>query len=273
LIYESIQEKSDKPIIHFSHANSFPAASYRQLFDALSDEFQVIALSKFGHNEKYPVNKNWDNQVDELLDFISTKASKPVISIGHSFGGVVAYKAACRKPGLFSTLLLLDPPIITGVAARLFQLAKSTPLIDKLTPSGKSKLRTTSWSVESDLIQYFSSRALFSDIPDTVIQDYINAAIVNTGNQLQLSFKAEVETALFRNIPHDLSKYKGKLCMPAALISAEHSNVYRPSLVSKFLTYNKFEHHMFRNVGHLFPLEHPTKTANFIKGILQNVTA
>jgi pimeloyl-ACP methyl ester carboxylesterase len=80
-----------------------------------------------------------------------------------------------------------------------------------------------------------------------------------------LSFKAEVETALFRNIPHDLSRYKGKLNIPSTLISAEHSNVYRRNLVSKFLRQNDVKHRIISNVGHLFPLDDPKKTAQLIK--------
>ncbi len=265
MIYDSIDTTNDRPIIHFSHANSFPAASYRQLFESLSDDFQVFALSKFGHNKEYPVNENWDNQVDELINFVAGKALKPVISIGHSLGGVIAYKAACKAPEYFSSVLLLDPPIITGIAARFFQLAKLTPLIDRLTPSGKSKLRTTSWPENADLVEYFSSRALFSDMSEESEQDYINAAIVRQEGTFQLSFKAEVETALFRNIPHDLSRYKGKLNIPSTLISAEHSNVYRRNLVSKFLRQNDVKHRIISNVGHLFPLDDPKKTAQLIK--------
>jgi pimeloyl-ACP methyl ester carboxylesterase len=265
LIYDYVDATSDKPIIHFAHANSFPAASYKQFFEALSDDFQILAIAQFGHNEQYPVNDNWDNQVDELINFISANAPKPVISIGHSLGGVIAYKAACKRPDLFSNLILLDPPIITGLAARVFRFAKLTPLIDKLTPSGKSKLRTTEWEVSEDLIQYFASRALFYEMPESVIQDYINAAIVKEEERFTLSFKAEVETALFRNIPHDLSKYAGKLLVPSTLISAEYSNVYRPSLVSTFLRQNSVTHEVFRGVGHLFPLEQPTKTADYVK--------
>lgn len=269
MTYDSTDTTNNKPIIHFSHANSFPAASYRQLFDALSDDFHILAIDKFGHDERYPINENWNNQVDELIDFVSEKSSRPVISIGHSLGGVIAYKAACKKPQLFSQLLLLDPPIVTGMFARLFQLAKLTPLIDQLTPSGKSKLRTTAWSTDHDLVAYFSARALFNEMSEAAIRDYIDAAIIEKEGEFRLSFRADVETALFRNIPHDLSRYKGRLCMPSTLVSAENSNLYKPYLLSKFLMRNKIEHRIFPSVGHLFPLDYPLKTADLIKQIIQ----
>ncbi len=272
LVYESIDTSSDKPIIHFSHANSFPAASYRQLFEELSNDFQVIALAQFGHNPDYPVNRNWDNQVKELISFVSEKTNKPVYSVGHSFGGVVAYKAACMAPTLFSGLLLLDPPLITGNVAWLFRLLKRTKFIDKVTPSGKSSIRTTSWPLGEDLIRYFSSRTLFSEMPESVIQDYINAAIRETDKAYELSFDAAVETALFRNIPHDLSRFGGTLKLPATLVTAERSHVCKPYLVNAFLKRNVIEHRVFKDVGHLFPLDAPTRSAKFIKGELSKLS-
>ena len=44
-----------KPIIHFSHGNSFPAGSYRQFRDLLGDRFDVRAVDMYGHDPVYPV--------------------------------------------------------------------------------------------------------------------------------------------------------------------------------------------------------------------------
>ncbi len=48
---------SDKElIVHFAHANGFPANSYAKLFAHLSDNIQLIALDKFAHNPESPLN-------------------------------------------------------------------------------------------------------------------------------------------------------------------------------------------------------------------------
>src|SRR5262245_28428296 len=57
-------------LIVFSHANSFPAGTYTQLFRQLrSRGFLVKAVDKFGHDSAYPVSNNWPGLVQQLHDF------------------------------------------------------------------------------------------------------------------------------------------------------------------------------------------------------------
>ena len=45
--------------IVFSHANSFPASTYKVLFkDLRSRGYAVKAVEKYGHDTRYPVSNN-----------------------------------------------------------------------------------------------------------------------------------------------------------------------------------------------------------------------
>ena len=137
--------QDDKQLtVHLAHANGFPAQSYAKLFSHLDKRIDLIALDKFAHNPKFPLNNNWQNQVDELIHFVETQnASRekalPVVLVGHSFGAVISYLACCKKPTLFKGLIMLDPPLITGLTGWVFRFAKKSQLIDKITPAGKTK--------------------------------------------------------------------------------------------------------------------------------------
>ena len=49
-----------KPLIIFSHGNSFPASTYGVLFRSLRARgFTVRAIEKLGHDPLYPVTSNW----------------------------------------------------------------------------------------------------------------------------------------------------------------------------------------------------------------------
>ena len=51
-------------LIVFSHANSFPASTYRVLFKLLRARgFKVRAVEKFGHAPQYAPTNNWPNLV------------------------------------------------------------------------------------------------------------------------------------------------------------------------------------------------------------------
>ena len=92
----------------FSHANGFPAATYRQLFELWQAAgWQVHAIDKIGHDPRYPVSLNWPHLRDELIHFIEYRASGPVWLVGHSLGGFLSVLAASHRPALARGLVLL----------------------------------------------------------------------------------------------------------------------------------------------------------------------
>lgn len=250
--------------LHFAHANGFPAASYKQVFNAFPEHFNVAALSQFGHDAAFPVNSNLSNLVDELLAYLRTKSIGPVYGIGHSMGALVTYMAACEAPELFKGVIMLDPPIASGVARLVFKMAKMTPMIDKITPAGKAAVRCQSWPIDEDLVAYFSSKALFKDFVPACIEDYVDAAIKVDGQRKVLTFKASVEAQIFRNVSHNIHRYYGKMQRPSCLITAELSQVCVPRNINHFLKRTQIEHIRVPNVGHMFPFEAPVDVATLI---------
>ena len=114
--------KSPKPLIIFSHGNSFPASTYGVLFQSLKARgFQIQAIEKFGHDPRYPVTSNWPNLVQQLADFAShevEKSGQPAFLVGHSLGGFLSLMCAARHPELggkkVAGVLLIDSPVLGG---------------------------------------------------------------------------------------------------------------------------------------------------------------
>jgi hypothetical protein len=42
-----------KNIIHFSHANGFPASTYRTIFAELADDYEVRFIERIGHDRAF----------------------------------------------------------------------------------------------------------------------------------------------------------------------------------------------------------------------------
>src|SRR6185312_1434294 len=107
------------PAIVFSHANGFPAGTYRSLFEIWRGAgYTVAAVEKFGHDARFPVSNNWPHLRDELIRFIETHAEGPAYLVGHSLGGYVSVLTAARRPELARGVVLLDSPIVSGWKAR-----------------------------------------------------------------------------------------------------------------------------------------------------------
>lgn len=254
------------PVLNFAHANGFPAKSYQTLFSYLPSSMQVIAIEKYGHNVDKPINHNWQAQVEELIDFVQAQQvdNKKVICLGHSFGGVISFIACCQRPDLFSGLIMLDPPVLSGTNALMLKLLKKTPWIDKFSPAGKAKNRRTHWPLGTDIAALFSRRTLFKSFDKRCLNDYVKHGVQEKEGQFELVFDAEVEANIFRHLPCNLSNYKNKLTTPAMLIYGASTDVFPQSIFKRFVKLNKQIQLKTTEGGHMFPLEKPAETAKLI---------
>ena len=126
-----------RTLLHFSHANGFPAACYRKFFGCLESDFRISSINCIGHDPSYPVTDGWPHLVAQLLDYLSAHCRAPVVGVGHSLGGYLTFMAAVQRPELFKCIILLDAPIIGyfqggGPASRsevIFDATGTEPLV------------------------------------------------------------------------------------------------------------------------------------------------
>src|SRR5437879_7411105 len=83
-------------ILHFSHANGFPAACYRKMFSFLERDFEIRYVNTIGHDPRHPVTDSWPHLVAELIERLEGRR-EPVLGVGHSLGGYLTALAADRK--------------------------------------------------------------------------------------------------------------------------------------------------------------------------------
>ncbi|MBU3022674.1 alpha/beta fold hydrolase [Aestuariibacter sp. A3R04] len=257
------------PIVHFAHANGFPAQSYAALFDALPKTWTVLAKPKFGHHPNYTVAGNWTQQVEELAHFLADQVNnEPVWLVGHSFGAVLSFMMACRYPHRVLGLIMLDPPIVYGFSRHVVKLAKLFGMMDKITPSKLAKIRRTCWSKHDNVEAYFAVKPLFKNMDKRCIRDYIKSATSIEGDDRKLTFKRDIEADIFRHFPHNLHTFKGRLHCPALLVQAKQSSVTKEADLRKFLRDNSITRTFFDG-GHMFPLEQPERVADVISATLR----
>ena len=254
-----------RPTIHFGHANGFPARTYSHLFEGLSTDFDVIHVDKFGHNPLYPVENGWRNQADELISFLQSRTTQPVIGVGHSLGASISILAAAKMPELFKGLILLDPVIMNGYRAYAVSIARKFGFIDRLTPAAKSKDRRDHWDSVDDARSNFSSKGLFQGFDARSLDNYLTHGLTEYDEGYKLAFRPEVELSLFRTVPNHFDSLKGKLKhMPGVVIAGDHTNVTVRGVARRFCRQQDFEHKVIQGY-HMFPLEQPENTVKLIK--------
>jgi pimeloyl-ACP methyl ester carboxylesterase len=264
------------PIV-FSHGNSFPACTYRQVFNSLNSRgFDVQAVEKFGHDSQYPVSDNWPHLVQQLADFVRTQhgdGPAPFL-VGHSLGGILSLMCAAKHPELARGVLLLDSPILAGWKATTLGLAKRTPLVGSLSPGRISSKRRNHWASRELALEHFQHKKAFAQWDPLVLQDYIQHGTTELDGQIYLSFDRDVETRIYNTLPHNLGELlrKHPLQCPVAFIGGTHSVEMRQvgMELTQRITKGRV---MMLDGSHLFPMEKPLATAAAIEAALRNLGA
>lgn len=258
-----------KQIIHFAHANGFPAKTYNKLFSFLEDDFEIGYIERHGHNPRFPVTDNWKFLKDELNEEIRRRYAKPVIGIGHSLGGILHFLLACEKPQLYKQIILLDSPIISRFSSHSLRVLKVTKLIDRYTPSQITRFRRNFWQSKNEAFEHFKAKPKFDAFDEDVLRDYVEYGTFAGEKGFELFFKPSIEAKIYRTIPHHLPKLRGRLKVPTAYIGGTRSREGELARLSFMRKYFPIDHFTVEG-SHLFPLEKPFETAKIIKKIIQN---
>lgn len=263
------------PIV-FSHANSFPASTYRVLFRHLNARgFEVSAVERFGHDPRYPVSNNWPHLVQQLADFATAQAERlgePVFLVGHSLGGFLSVMAAARHPHLARGVLLIDSPLIGGWKANALGVAKRTQVVGSISPGKVSRQRRFSWASNEEALEHFRRKKSFARWHPDVLSDYITYGLQDHDGKRVLAFDRAVETAIYNTLPHNLGRLLAAhpLQCPAAFIGGRDSEEMKQVGMAMTLRITEGRT-MMLDGSHLFPMEKPFATAAAIEAALLNL--
>jgi pimeloyl-ACP methyl ester carboxylesterase len=252
-------------LIHFAHANGFPADSYRYFFKQF--KHPVIALPDIGASVKLPI-RSWHDLKLELIQYLEKEAREPVVGIGHSLGGVITYWAARERPDLFQQIILLDPPMFRPWKRKAAGIVDTLGVGHKFIPPAiKSHRRKRHYSSFEAAAEALRQKKLFRDFHPEAFADYIQHGWTQEENRISLRIPAERETHFFCKTPHTFGRFK--LEVPLDYV---YANSYEVTEAKDILHLKKyFKTACFHEVsgGHMFPLEQPEKTAAFIESLFK----
>jgi pimeloyl-ACP methyl ester carboxylesterase len=262
------------PIV-FSHANGFPAGTYRQLFDAWrSAGHEVHAIDRLGHDTRHPVTSNWPHLRDELVAFVQTTVGGPAMLVGHSLGGILSLIVAAERPDLAAGVVLLDSPLIAGWRAHTLHVAKVSGLVQRVSPGRVARKRRNSWPSQAAVREHFQRKAVFATWDPRVLDDYVASGFIKRGHQWQLAFDRDVEATIYDTLPHHVAPLLARkpLRCPLAFVGGRESAEARQAGVAatKRLAGDLF---VWTAGTHLFPMEHPDEAAQLVLQMIHRMTA
>lgn len=256
----------------FSHANGFPAGTYRKLFACWADAgWRVLAPDKFGHDARYPVKSNWRPTRDELIAFIERcSPGGPAHLVGHSLGGYLSLLVACRRPELVASVVLLDSPVLSGWRAHSIRVAKATRLIGRVSPARISSRRRHHWPSADAARQHFAPKRAFARWDPEVLDDYLAAGFEpDPAGGVRLAFRREIESRLYNTLPHHLGpllRLHPPRCPVSFIGGTRSAEVRQVGLgATRALVHGRL---LWIDGSHLFPMEQPQQTATAVLQLL-----
>jgi pimeloyl-ACP methyl ester carboxylesterase len=263
-------------VIAFSHANGFPAGTYRLLFEAWrAAGYRVIAIEKIGHDPKFPVTSNWPHLAEALIQFVEQQAGGEAVHfVGHSLGGYLSLMAACQRPGLARSVVMIDAPLVGGWRAHAVRFVKALGLVQQFGPGRISARRRAHWPSSGAAMKHFSSKAVFTAWQPEVLRDYVNSVIEpdlesNHTYDVRLAFRREIETRLYNTLPHNLARLLRRQpprCPVAYVGGAQSREAQQSGLATTRALVG--ERMRLLEGGHLLPMERPAETAQAVLDFL-----
>lgn len=264
--------------LHFLHANGYPPECYQPLFAHLQNRYRVFGmkLRPLWEGQNKDDFQDWHPYSDDLLRFLSDRASDPVIGVGHSIGGIVTLRAALRDPGKFRALILLDPvffvpPFLVGWNfIRAIGLGEKThPLI----PAARKRRRE--FEDLDVLFRSYRSKPVFRYLNDDSLKAYI-AGITKpkTDGGYELAYTPEWETHIYLTGSRDFDLWRGlpNLDVPTLIIRGAETDTFLPNAERLVKKKNpNIQVHTMQNATHILPLEYPREVAEIINDFVQKV--
>lgn len=259
-----------KNVIHFSHANGFPASTYRTFFAELGDSYELRHIERIGHDARFPVTRDWPHLVEELIDDIGRTYETPVWLVGHSLGGYLSLMAALKKPQWVRGVVMLDSPVIAGWRSSLLRISQWTGLDEQLSPAAATRKRRTSWASRDEAWRHFHSKPAFARWDERVLSDYIDFGMPQSSpdGTRTLAFDRQVEYKIYRTLPHTLgARLVHGSPVPVSFIAGTHSREVRQVGLdaTRRIAGERFE---WMEGSHLYPMERPIETARAVQRLL-----
>jgi len=259
-----------QPLLHFTHGNSYPAGTYRQLLDALRADFDVRSVDMIGHDPAFPVTDNWHLLVDELIAQLEAYG-QPAILVGHSLGGMLSMMAARARPDLARCVVMIDSPVVAGWRAMLWRQAKLGGWGDRFSPAKFSVKRRHLFPNRQAAYDHFASKPVFASWAPGVLDDYLDHGLQPHADGVQLRFSRDVETAIYRTLPHTMgAALDGQYPVPIGFIGGKASaelGLAGDKATRKLVGQNI----VMVDGGHLFPLEAPIDTARQVSEMVKRL--
>lgn len=249
------------PTLHFAHANGLPPGTYRQLIDVLRSHYHVVSMEA---RPLWPGSdpcslQDWSLFVDDLRAELRRRNLRGIVGVGHSLGAVATLLAASRDPGLFTTIVAIDPIVLAGWFSVFWGTMKAVGLGRHVPIVQGARKRRDHWPDLDTVRRSYARKRAFRGWAPGVLDDYLSSGLVPAADGgVQLRYPKRWEARIFRVAPHDLWPDLGRLAVPSLFVHGEHTDTFLPAAARRVAReVPGATVTVISGAGHFVPMEQP----------------
>ncbi|CAF0924634.1 unnamed protein product [Didymodactylos carnosus] len=258
-----------KPTIFLCHATSFHGRCWDQIVHALPNQ-HIIAIDFRGHglSTKHAPPYSFRSFGEDLAALAEKLELREAIGVGHSLGGYAVVLAAALRPTSFSSLLLLDPVI----------LSESAYTSNINMPVGFILKRRHIWSSANEMIESFQNRKPFRTWNSAVLRDYCNYGLIpsQNGSDLILACSPEAEASVYissvapeSNIYQEISQIEIPVHIVRSPLPLVAGGFETSPTAHNLVTYfRQGQETVIDDISHFIPMERPELVVKLIQNEL-----
>lgn len=259
----------------FVHATGFHARCWDAVIELLPNH-RCLALDLRGHgrSDKPAPPTDWRVMGEDVAAVARTLRLDGALGVGHSMGGHAVALAAALAPEAFARLVLIEPVII---APERYTGAREGEHF--------AARRRDRWPSAGTMRERFAGRAPFNAWDGRVLADYCDYGLLpaTDGDGYVLACPPTFEGACYQTstaVGSNIYAEIGRMRQPTLVVRATAgkreaagsfgASPTAPDLAAYFANGRDVEDGGYT---HFLPMESPTQTADYIRGVLVGVGA
>lgn len=251
---------------HFLHGNGFHSSTLFPLANHLAEDSHFLFSDLPGHGGSFKPDMNtmpnWPLMAEQIGRVLESQIDKPIVGIGHSFGGTLSLYMALKFPHLFKQLVLMDPIMFTPSTITLLKVMRMLGLWRHTKLVSKTQSKQQIWKNKAEFKEYLSSKRLYKHWDAQVLELFSEYAVSeNEQKQMQLCCNPKWEADIFGSYPKKLWQIVNKLTIPTMIIQPKHSFPFVPQAIELANKRNANIKLVSFGQTHCFPMEQPKETA------------
>ncbi|KNC83630.1 hypothetical protein SARC_04129 [Sphaeroforma arctica JP610] len=283
---------SDAIPVMVNPALGIPGGVYKYFTELLETENPQLkckpTLDYYGDNGRSEVKvEDWGVMAEEVIAqvekvvYADKTNPRPVIGLGHSFGGCAHKIAAFKRPDLYRGVIMIDSPMFNPVSRTGMVSLKALGKLDQVIPARAATVRRRSvFSSMEEVRSRLTGRGIYRKWHPECFEAFLRTGFVqNPDGTVRLLGPVANEISIYDSSPADIGLTTTGLYTdtdtPMAYIYAHNPEdrlIFGPDVL--YLR-NKLRHTsvvpMPDHGGHMWPLDHPEEAAKYISSLMVDI--